>query len=251
MNTSSSGCSSCLPCLAKSALLVSAAFLSTPASATTTVAPNIAASAEGTATFAFFGTSARTYQVQFAASQLTDLSVGSEISGLSFRLNGGVAAAPNANSSVSDFEITLAEAANAITSFSATAASNMTDPVLVRDGAYSVVTGTYPGGSTPNNWGPTFDFTTPYSYQGGDLVIMFSHSGFSVWSGAFDAVPSDANSGYVARWGNSAQQATLSNTANSMVIQLHLAAIPEPGNSALAVALGSVAFAASRRRRRA
>ena len=127
----------------------------------------------------------------------------------------------------------------------------MTNPVLVRDGAYSLVTGSYPGGATPNAWGATIEFTTAYSYQGGDLVILLSHPGFSGWSGTLDAVTSNANSGYVARWAGGFQLSVLGNTANSMAIQLHLASIPEPGTSALAMALGSVAFAVSKRRRRA
>lgn len=149
MTASPSGNNFRLSLLAKVAALLSAAFLFTPVFASTTVVPNSAAGAEGNSSFYFFGSSARTYQIQIAASHLTDLGIGSQITGLSFRLNGGAATTPTSNLSVSDFEITLAQATNAITSFSTTVADNMTDPVMVRDGAYTFASGSYRGGATP------------------------------------------------------------------------------------------------------
>lgn len=81
-------------------------------------------------------------------------------------------------------------------------------------------------------------------------MILFGNSGLSSFTTGFDAVGSSAGNGYVARWANSAEpDATV--PAAALVIQLQFTAIPEPGSSALAMALGSVAFAVSRRRRRA
>lgn len=34
-----------------------------------------------------------------------------------------------------------------------------------------IAANSYPGGGSPNNFGPLIAFTTPYTYQGGDLLI--------------------------------------------------------------------------------
>ncbi len=219
-------------------------FLHGNAFAASLTVPNAQADSEGSQTFNFFGSTGRTYQMQLAESQLSDIPEGTTITGISFRRNGLLTGSyPTTELGFSDFEITLAEAANAIGSFGSSAAGNMTDPVKVRDGALAVPTGSYPGGASPNAWGPVIPFDSGYTYQGGDLVLLMSHAGITGWNSSFDAVTSAAASGYVARWGGAFQTDSLSFTANTMVIQFHYGAVPEPGTTAVVGALGMVGFA--------
>ena len=79
---------------------------------------------------------------------------------------------------------------------SATFAANMLSPVLVKDGALSISANTFATGTSPNPFGSLVVFDTPYVYQGGDLVMLFSHTGSDSASTAFlDAVTS-ATPGY-------------------------------------------------------
>ena len=119
----------------------------------------------------------RTSETQYAAAQLTGIGVGSQITGLYWRMNGGGTTGPSAAMNFSDFEITLAQAANTITNMSGTFANNLLNPVLVRDGALTISQNSFPGGATPNAFGPFIQFQTPYTYLGGDLVMLVSHTG--------------------------------------------------------------------------
>lgn len=234
------------PCLPGWVWVVAATamFLHGNAFAASLTVPNASAGSEGSQAFNFFSSAGRTYQVQFAESQLSDIAAGTTITGISFRRNGSLTGSyPTTELSFSDFEITLAEAANAIGSFGSSAAGNMTDPVKVRDGALAVPAGSYPGDASPNAWGPVISFDSGYTYQGGDLVLLMTHAGITGWSGNLDGVTSDGASGYVARWGGSFQTDSLGFTANTMVIQLHYGAVPEPGTTAVIGALGMVGFA--------
>jgi hypothetical protein len=134
---------------------------------------------------------ARTYQLQYSPTALGGMTTGTTIKGLSFRLNGGSAASPASAGSFTDYNITLAEATTTIAARSATFAANMANPVLVRSGALSVGAGSFPGGATPNAFGMQIPFTTPYVYQGGDLVIHITHNGTSNGALTLDL---DANS---------------------------------------------------------
>ncbi len=119
-------------------------------------------------------TDGRIYQAQIASSLLSEIPVGSILTGAAWRLFMTLPSFPTAAITFTYYEITLAQAANSISSFSTTFAANMTNPQLVRDGPLTVQAGGFPGGSTPNAWGPLLSFTTPYTYQGGDLVMMVS-----------------------------------------------------------------------------
>ena len=172
------------------------------ASAATIVAPAALASTEGNGSgpIAWHSTGqARTYQLQYSPTALGGIASGTTINGLSFRLNGGSAVAPATAGSFADYSITLAEATNSMAGRSLTFAANMTDPVLVRSGPLSVAASSFPGGATPNAFGMQIDFSTPYVYQGGDLVIHITHNGTSSGSMNLDM---DTNSitGYGAHY---------------------------------------------------
>ena len=120
----------------------------------------------------------RTYQMQFSAAALAGLPVGAKITELRFRLqNIPVAAFPTNNVNWSDYEVTLAQAAYPISSMSTYFTSNMRSPVSVKSGALSLTANTFTAGASPNGFGSFIVFDRPYVYQGGDLVMHFSHPG--------------------------------------------------------------------------
>ena len=133
----------------------------------------------------------RTYQLQFTAAALGGLPVGARITELRFRLyTNATAAFPTNTVTWSDYEITLAKAANNISSMSAFFSANMTSPVLVKHGPLSIGPNTFGTSPIPNPFGSFVVFDTPYIYPGGDLVMLFTHPGSDSVNAAFlDAVP--------------------------------------------------------------
>ena len=112
------------------------------------LAPTVAVVAPGSYT-ATYGTgglntllrnsgSPRTYQMQFSAAALGGLPVGAKITELRFRLMTNSVAFPTNTVTWSDYQVTLAKAANSISTMSATFAANMLAPVLVKDGSLSL-----------------------------------------------------------------------------------------------------------------
>jgi hypothetical protein len=97
--------------------------------------PGTLATTEGAAQNGnLLGTTARTVQFGIDSSLLTGL--GSTITGLAFRLNGGAASSlPASTLSVTDLEIRIGTAATAISAMSTTFANNISGATLVRDGA--------------------------------------------------------------------------------------------------------------------
>ncbi|MEZ6234990.1 MAG: GC-type dockerin domain-anchored protein [Phycisphaerales bacterium] len=182
-----------------------------------TTVPNAATNAEGAdaspSLLAGFG-NARTYQVQYAASQLTALQPGDIITSLGIRLDQasqGLAPWPPAGGATwAAYEITLSRAANTVAGLSTTLAANQVDPVLVRGGPLTI-----PAGSIiANPLGPDPFFEVPikpYAYQGGDLVVTITHTGSSIASAPLvDAVPASAVAGARASNGYQSQSGTAS-----------------------------------------
>ena len=156
--------------------------------AATVVAPNQTANA-GISTALNNGN--RTYLMQYGASLLSGINVGDQITGLTFRISSGQSNPSSPATSFTNWDLTLAQAANPISSLSTTFASNLTNPVLVRSGALAFAAGAFPGGAvnpTTNPFGPVINFTTPYTYQGGDLVVLISHTGGTNAVGFLDAL---------------------------------------------------------------
>ncbi|MDP0500264.1 MAG: PEP-CTERM sorting domain-containing protein [Verrucomicrobiota bacterium JB022] len=208
---------------------------------------------EADATFGLFANTGRTYQAQYAASHLINLPIGTAITGLSMRTNGAFTSnLPGSDVTFGDFEITFAQAGNPLNAFSSTVADNMLNPSVVRSGAWTIEAGSFPGADDgqANAWGPLISFDSPYTYQGGDLVILIRHTGGNTSSAAPDAASYSVENGYWARWGATADATTITNTANVIVFNLHYTAVPEPSEMALIVALGGFACVAFRRLRR-
>ena len=223
--------------------------------ATTVVVPNAAATTDGDSNLTTPGTNApRTYQAQIAASQLSSIPVGDIITGMTFRIAAGGPASSAA--SFTNWDLTLAQAANTVSTMSTNFASNMSNPVTVRSGALSFNAGDFPTGATApavNPFGVVISFTSPYTYQGGDLVFEFSHTAGSASVGFFDAA-AGAGQGYGTLF--QAQDALSYNaTVASSTVALTIpqftfsAPAPEPASAGLC-GLGAMLLASRRTRAR-
>jgi PEP-CTERM motif len=144
---------------------------------TVVVAPNANTSTNGAdQQLGVLGEStATTFQIDIAASQLTAL-VGESIDAIGFRLPGGAASV--ASVTLSGFSLELSGSANPIGSLSATQSANIGADAQTVDSGTLMLSGLV-GGSGPN---PFFliNFSTPYLYSGGDLLITDSYATSSV-----------------------------------------------------------------------
>ncbi len=152
--------------------------------------PNANTSVEGTGSqFELFGESGGTneFQWQLAASQLTSV-VGDSLTGIGFRLQAGQASIAGPTD-ISTFNLELSPSVNPIGALSTTFTNNIgAGGVTVLSGALAL--GALTGGAGPN---PFFiiNFNTPYTYNGGDLVMTLntsSNSNFGVDADGVDSL---------------------------------------------------------------
>jgi hypothetical protein len=179
---------------------------------------------------------AQTYQEQIAASKLS-LSVGSIITGISWRLNGATPAGVFSGSWAT-YQIQLAQANQPVMGLNpgSAFASNMLNPVLVYNAPLAVF---LTSGSSPNAFGAPISFTNPYTYQGGDLILYYTHStGTGTPQRTLDAAGNDAdyntNSGYKALQASGLGAPISSPTlAAVVVVDVQVQVVPEPGTLVL------------------
>lgn len=221
------------------------------------VVPNSATSTEADGTFSLTATAAagRTFQFTFAASQLTGI-VGQEINGLQWRLGGpGTAAWPAVDTSYAFWDVFIGPGVNP-SAMTTTFANNFTGPTTqVRSGPHTFLANSFSFGATPNAFGSTLSFTTPYLYTGGDLAIEMRFAGQvgATNQPAFDALTASLGPGNgwgvdtSARWVSSATGLTGGN-ANALVT--NLVTVPEPSSMAfVGLSLATVAYWKKRRQR--
>src|SRR5947209_2490446 len=164
------------------AAAVGALLLAAPASAQV-VAPNANATTEGgAAQFGVFGNgnaTGTTFQTAYAASNFSAIPIGSQITAIGYRLDGGQATQLNAIS-YSTFQLQIGQSANAIGSLSNTFADNLgADTVLAINGL-SIPGGSFvdAAGINPNPF-YLLTFDNPYIYNGGDLLVTVRDAGNS------------------------------------------------------------------------
>jgi hypothetical protein len=138
------------------------------------VAPNANGGTNGgTGQFGIFGNGSGdniTFQWDVAASQLTSL-VGEDITAIGFRLPGG-ASTVNTATTIGAFNLELSGSLNPLGSLNATPANNIAaNAVTVYNNPSLVIpANSLVGGAGPNPF-YVIDFTTPFLYTGGDLLI--------------------------------------------------------------------------------
>jgi hypothetical protein len=164
--------------------------LTAAASAQSVVVPNANANARGTTnlnTLVRDVGQARTFMMGIPASDLMGIPIGALINGVSLRAYAGAAATwPTVDTTWATYEVTLGYAIP-LASWTGTFATNWMNtpipPMLVRTGSMVIEPGTFPAVANlpapqPNAWGDFFwDFQKTYPYLGGDLAILFTHTG--------------------------------------------------------------------------
>lgn len=199
---------------------------------------------------------ARSAQYFIAASQLASLGTNVELTGLSFRLDSATSAGPSTTFNFSDYEIRIGQMATAFGSISNTFASNISNAVLVRDGALSFEANSFSATGSPEPFGPVITFSTPYSYTTNTaLVIEIRHTGSGTSGLLFDGT----NVG----WGNTAPSylygfyaagatATVGTTTASFPVMSfsYQSAVPEPATATALAGSAALGLAVWLRRRK-
>ena len=153
------------------------------------VAPNAYVSTAATGTFLGpYANSARTYQMLVAASELTNL-VGKHLTSISFRSTTSSSAAwPTADVTFANFDIYLSgsvDPANRSLTFANNIVGTQTQ---VRSGSLLIPANSVTFGANPNAFSFDVNFTTPWTYSGGNLLIEIRHPGFTGVSKSLEAV---------------------------------------------------------------
>jgi hypothetical protein len=239
---------------------VLALLLPSAASASVIVAPNANTATPGNSQqFGVLDTGNVTFQFAYDASQFSGVAVGSTLKGIEFRLPAG-AATLNSALAYSSYSIEVATAAVPVGSLSSTFASNESaDNTVVRSGALTIPANSLIGGAGPNPF-YEINFTTPFVYNGGSLVVTLRHSdpglSVSVDANTLGAIAGIGNT--VANFGSNTATTGTANFFNAPVAGFDFSppvAAPEPSSLVLAASslllLPALAVVKLRRRRAA
>jgi hypothetical protein len=224
--------------------LLATGFVTLQASSIIDVVPNANTSVGGNAEqFEVFGegsaAASYTFQWQLAASQLTSL-IGDPLTAIGFRLLPGAATIPGPTT-ITSFDLELSPAVNSIGSLSVTQANNIgAGGVTVYNAPLTLGTLTGAPGASPFF---LINFSTPYTYTGGDLVVTETILGGSTF--AVDANVPDGNGDTSAL----ARTEFFNYPITEFQATANVAATPEPG-TLLSLAGGLFAFGALRFRAR-
>jgi hypothetical protein len=194
-----------------------------PVAADTFVVPPAYENSPGTAGFLGpLSGSARTYQLLIHEDQLTSL-LNHHLSGVAFRSTTGATAVwPAVDVTYQNYDLYLSPSVPPIDR-SFTFAQNIAGPqVQVRSGPLTVPAESYNFGSSPNAYGPVIEFTQPYSYTGGHLLVELRQSGSDGNSRSVDAIGTSIvgyGDQFRAIWVGSYTGTTTTSQGNFAVIQ--------------------------------
>ena len=153
-------------------------FVTLHAHAADFVAPSSLAVAEGDF---YFGLSLNIeYQQLYGVSQLVGLSPGDTITGMQFRFDSSEPTGPGSTITSEHFDVYLGPSNFPVGSLSQSVAGNQgVGTVQVRSGPVTFPVMSFPGGSSPNAFGPLITFDTPYTYSGGPLLLTLAYTEMS------------------------------------------------------------------------
>lgn len=130
----------------------------------------------------------RVYQFAYSSAYFAGIPLGSKLTGFSFRLANGQSAWPAAVRNWSSYDIQVSSTLFSPSALSTTFANNIaSDVVTVRSGAFSIDANAYAGGTGPTPFGPIINFSTPYYYNGGNLLVTIRHTGNGVDEAVLDS----------------------------------------------------------------
>jgi PEP-CTERM motif len=186
------------------------------------------------------------FQQVFSASLLSSLNIGDLITGIGFRVDANESALPA--QTITSYDIGLGQSANAPGSLSTTFADNRgPDFTIVRSGPLTINANDFPGGAPVNDmaW---IAFSTPYQYEGGDLLVEISYEGFSLGRDADAAYPYDPSLAETS-FGDAYDSDDEDEGVYPEAIVMGFTVVPEPAAPAL-FGLGALLFAVQRMRRK-
>jgi hypothetical protein len=172
---------------------------------------------------------ARTYQCVYGASELVDIAPGSSITGITWRqYSGGAAAWPTTDADWTQYDVYLSTSLSAPGAMSTTFANNEgPDRVLCHTGPVTMPTGSFPAGSNPpaDRFGHVITFSTPFTYNGGDLCVTIRHTGNDTATNAFVCNATNYGTGVHAGYNTTYDATTMAFTyAGPIVAQLTFSA---------------------------
>src|SRR5688572_26482169 len=143
-------------------------------------------------------TQARSYQLVVGPQELGGLPIGTKVTGITWRLSTWIVypdwPGTGSTANYANYDIYLSKSNNPPGSLSTTYTDNIgPDVVQVRGGPLSLADVFFPGGAlTPNvnPYGMLIQFTSPYTYQGGNLLLTIRHTGNAFSNGILDTVSS-------------------------------------------------------------
>ncbi len=194
-----------------------------------------------------FNTNSLTTQFVYNQPLLGDLPIGSQIDGISFRQVFspplGSAPSPSTDLTYTRYDITVSGSNYAADSLHWTFADNIAPgAVLARSGPLTIPANSFPGGTSPNGFGPELTFDAPYTYSGGDLLFTIR----SECSGGTNYPVTDYDFGtmeYELSGDGYGAATAFSGWNGSPVIQLAITSAPEPSAFVL-LGIGAVSLLA-------
>lgn len=222
-----------------------------------TVVPAPLASTEGnSASSSLFQAGAASLQVYYTEAFLNAAGItpGVMIDGVAYRRNTGGTTGPAGDTTIANYNIFMSQSNPDTSTFSTTFANNVVGAqTQVHSGSITFLANSFPGGATPNAFGPTIDFTTPYAYAGGSLLIEIRRSARTGDTTSFNTdVDNTAPTQAGARWlfNTSSDSATTGTiVVGGQIFQLRYTPIPEPSSLALLTVVAAAGYLAKRRRR--